>query len=322
MKHITISTLIMMLLSATTCLAQTAIKPTIMVVPDANWCIKNGYTKADGRTVDYERALSNDDLRGSIIEMNNFMAGIEYPMESLSEHLKSIHDNAAIDKIATAADGSKTEEDDLDKILRSANADIMVSLALNNKPYGPRRIIEFQLESVDAASRKSIQGNIGTSSPSNSPAPTLIQEAVASFMDNFLQKINSHFSNMATNGREGIIRFKIAENCPYNLKDKITIPGEGEGELCEYIEYWLGEHTVDGAPRPGNNSRYTAEFSQVRIPLYGVKTSGFGKNKNKPVALTAESFIKDIIPDLEQLGISAYVVPQGVGKATVILGGL
>lgn len=307
-----------MLVGASALYAQ-AIKPTIMVVPDAKWCEKNGYTFSDG-SVDYKKALSNEDLRGSIIAIGDYMAEIGYPMESLEDKLGDLDTEATIDLVGVSRNDADIKEDDLDKLLRNANADIMVKLAIDNVPMGPRRQIQFQLQSVDAATNKLIQGNIGTSTPSNAPAASLIMESVSSFMDNFLHKIDKHFADMATNGREGSIVFKIADDCPINMEDYITIPGVGEGELRDYLEYWLQEHTVDGSPRPNGSSRVRAAFNQVRFPLFGVTTSGFGKS-SKPKALDVQSFIKDIVPDLRSLGISARVIPLGIGKATVILGG-
>ena len=299
--------------------AQQAIKPTIMVVPDKKWCIKNGYVKEDGKTVDYRKALMNSELNGSIIEMNNFMAEIGYPMESLEKRLDNLDEEEAIDLVGTSRGDSDISEDDLDKLLRNANADFMVSLALDYKPYGPRKIVEFQLEAIDAASGKSIGGATGNSTPSNAPANNLVREAVSSFMDNFVHKLDLSFADMSQNGREGSLVFKIADDCPYNMESIIEIPSLGEGELRDYIEYWLTENTVDGAPRADGSSRVRAAFNQVRFPLYGTTKSGFGdKTKVKPI--TAEKFVKDIEPSLRALGISTRVIPMGVGKATIILG--
>lgn len=297
------------------------IKPTMMVVPEDNWCRNNGYVKEDGQTIDYEKALSNDEMRGSIIVMNDIMAGVGYPMESLQHRLGDLHTEAAMDMVAQSKGGGDIIEDDLDKLLRSANADIVIKLGLNYKPAGPRKIVEFQVESVDAASGKTIQGEIGNSTPSNAPANALVNEAVGGFMNNFLARIDQYFSDVERNGREGRLVFKIAEDSPYTMIDEIEIPGVGEGELRDYIEYWLGEHTIDNSPRAGQSSKAMAEYSQVRFPLFGVRTSGFGKDKAKPVAMTAEKFIKDIVPSLQSLGMSAYVIPQGIGKATIIIGG-
>lgn len=308
-----------LLLGISTLFAQNAVKPTIMVVPDASWCKNNGYVREDG-SVDYAKALTNEDLKGTIIVMNDFMAEVGYPMESLEQKLADLDTEAAIDIVGVSRNDADIKEDDLDKLLRNANADIMVKLGITNEPYGPRRILQYHLESVDAASGKTIGGGIGTSSVSNAPASSLVKESVSSFMDNFLHKIDIFFADMSNKGREGSIIFKIAEDCPVNMEDIIYIPGAGEGELRDYLEYWLQEHTVDGAPRANGSSRVRAAYNQVRFPLYGFKTSGFGAGKAKPI--TAESFIKDIIPDLRGVGISARVIPMGVGKATVILGGM
>ena len=47
---------------------QKAQKPVIMVVPEKAWCINHGYS-SDGRDVDYEKALQNNDVLSVITKM-------------------------------------------------------------------------------------------------------------------------------------------------------------------------------------------------------------------------------------------------------------
>ena len=72
-------------------------KPTIMVVPSDNWCIKNGYTQmfdemGTAKTLpDYKMALQNEtDLLMTISKINTMMADRGFPLVNLETALKNM----------------------------------------------------------------------------------------------------------------------------------------------------------------------------------------------------------------------------------------
>ncbi|MDE6144057.1 MAG: hypothetical protein K2F94_08295 [Muribaculaceae bacterium] len=301
--------------------SQTAHKPTIMVVPARDWCQRNGYTDNYGNC-DYRKALSNPDMLSAIATIGDMMAGENYPLLSLEQILDNIDNEEVYDLLLKSKDDGLIVESDIDRLARAGRADMMVEMSLDNKRRGPNSFIEFRVTSVDAASGKIIHGDVGASSASAAPMSILVKESVKGFMPNFYLRIDNHFNTLANEGREGTIVFKIADDCPLNLEETVTINGES-GELAEYLDYWLGENCVNGAHTPSGKSRVRMAFNQVRIPLFGkAKTGGFGSSKGKVKALDAESFIKGISPDLEALGISMSTTPIGLGKVLVTLGGL
>ena len=177
-------------------------------------------------------------------------------------------------------------------------------------------MIEFRVTSVDAATSKQIGGEVGRSSASNAPISVLLEEAVLGYMDNFTKSISRHFNDIANNGREGTIIFKIAEGCPLNMDSEVTYDGDS-GELSELIDYWMNEHCVNGSYSQSSKSSVRLHFEQVRFPLFAK-----GRFGGKPRAINAESFIKPISSFLTQFGISTTTRPIGLGKVYVILGGL
>jgi len=291
-------------------------KPVIMVVPEKAWCINNGFTQdSNPKAVDYEKALLNDDVLNVITKMGGIMEERGYPLKLLRAALDDLQNEAAMDiALVSKADG-EIQEDDLDKLIRVANADILVNIAFTRTTYGPRNMVEFRVTSVDAASAKQIGGETGRSSASGAPISALLEEAVLGFMDNFSGSIQRHFEDVANNGREGSIIFKIASDCPLNFESDVTLNGE-TGELAEAIEYWMNENTVNGQFTQNGKSRVRLAFEQVRFPLFGKSKFG-GKAK----ALNAEGFIKPITSFLSQFDISVATTPVGIGKVYVVLGG-
>lgn len=300
--------------------AQEAQKPKIIIFPSVDWCQRNGYL-LDSNAPDYEKALLNAEMRDAIIVMGDKLAELKYPLFSLEHELQQLHTEDAYGMAVTSKEDGMVQESDRDLITRNVGADYIVELSIESKPFGARKIVEFKAQTIDAASKKQLQGNVGTSSASSAPTSILVDEAVGCFIDNFCHKIDLAFTDIETNGREGSLTFKIADDCPLNFESDVTVDGES-GELAEYINYWIEEHAVNGSCSLTQKSRETLRFDQVRFPLVAKAAAGkFGSSKGKTRSMTMESFISAISNDLAQLGISVTTVPIGQGMAYVVLGG-
>ena len=295
-------------------------KPKIMVFPSDDWCIRKGYL-VDGTVPDYEKALQDPDMDGAVAVMGDVMAEQGYEMFSLKQELKQIHTEDAYGMVVQSKDDGSVQESERDLITRNVGADFIVELSLDNKPFGARRAVEFKAQTIDAASKKILHGDIGTSSASSAPTPILVKEAVGGFIENFCHKIDLAFTNIEENGREGSITFKIADDCPLNFESDVTVDGES-GELADYITYWIEEHAVNGNCSLNQKSRETLRYDQVRFPLFSqVASGGFGSKKGKTKAQTMETFISPIAKDLGRFNVSVTTVPIGQGSAYIVLGG-
>ena len=135
--------------------SQQAKKPTIMVVPDKAWCIRNGYTDNAGNP-NYNRALLDKDMSGLITAMGDIMAGQGYPLKLLSACLNELNNEKGLDMVLSSKKDGEIVETDLDKLTRVAKADILINLSFKVDRYGPRNIIEFNVVGVDAATSKQI----------------------------------------------------------------------------------------------------------------------------------------------------------------------
>lgn len=315
-----ISFIVALFAAVSTLSAATAQKPKIILFPSDDWCKMKGYM-LDEKTPDYEKALQDPDMDGAIAVMGDAMAEMGYPMFSLKQELKQLHTEDAYGMVVTSKGDGMVTESDRDVVTRNVGADYIVELSLNNKPFGVRRAIEFKAQTIDAASRKILHGDIGSSEASSSPTPILVKQAIGGFIDNFCGKIDLAFTDIEAHGREGSIVFKIAEDCPINFESEVSVDGES-GELGEYITYWLEERAVDGACSLTQKSRETLRYDQVRFPLVAtVAAGGFGSKKGRVKSQTMESFVSPISRDLQRFGVSVTTVPVGQGHVYVVLGG-
>ena len=311
----------LLLLCSAAAVAADTITPKIMVFPSDDWCVAKGFVLDDGKTPDYENALRDTDMDGAIGIMGDIMAEMGYEMYSLKQSLKDIHTEDAYSMVVTSKNDGIVRESPRDLITRNVGCDFIVELLITPKPFGARRVIEFKAQTIDAASRKILHGDIGTSSASSAPTPILVKEAVGVFIDNFCHKIDMAFSKMEQNGREGSVVFKIADDCHLTFEDTVSVGGES-GSLAEYIEYWISERTVDSNCNITQKSKETLRCDQIHFPLFAKVAAGsFGSRSGKVKAQTMTSFIGSIEKDLILMNISVTVVPIGQGSAYVVLGG-
>mgnify|MGYP001241994133 FL=1 len=290
-------------------------KPTIMVVPSDNWCIKNGYFMEydnQGTTIkipDYKKALQEDtDVLLVISAINNMMTERGFPLKNLESVLKTLESNAAEDNMMTSKEtGSDVEETPMDKLKKVAKADIIMQLTWTVNTTGPKKSVTFILQGLDAYTDKQIAGAQGTGAPSfTAETPVLLQEAVTAHIDNFNASLQTHFDDMFENGREVIVKIQKWSDSEFDLESEVN----GD-ELSYVIEDWMAANTVKNRFSVLDVTENMMTFEQVRMPLYNAK----GR------ALDTRGFARELSKYLEGLGVPNKVVVKGLGRATIILGG-
>lgn len=247
-------------------------KPTIMVVPSDVWCNKNGFTMTfdNQGTVqvipDYKKAFQNDENLTLVIgKINTLMSDRGFPLKNLETVLKNIEQQAAQDNMRTSKGGSTLAESPLDKLKKSARADIIMQLTYTVNKTGPQKSITFNLQGLDAYTGKQVAGAQGTGEKSfSAELPVLLEEAVLAHLDNFNSQLQSHFDDLLTNGREITVRVQMWDN-----SSGTDLETEYDGkELNEIIDNWMSKNTVQGRYSKSESSENYMFFEQVRIPLY------------------------------------------------------
>lgn len=250
-------------------------KPTIMVVPSDNWCIKNGYTQMYDemgtlKTLpDYKMAIQNEtELLMTISKINTMMADRGFPLVNLESALRNIEQESAEIAMLTSKSGGGIAESPIDVLQRTANADIIIQLTYVINQTGPNRSITFMLQGLDAYTNKQIAGAQGTGEPSlATQTPVLLEEAVLSHIDNFNSRLQEYFNDLFENGREIVFQTRIWDTSIIDFEETFNYKGETL-ELGEIIEDWVYDNTVQGRYSTSNYTENVIRFDQVRIPLY------------------------------------------------------
>lgn len=299
-------------------------KPTIMVVPDDAWFVRNGYTQEfDNMGVktivpDFDRAfLENTDVEVMVSAMADFMAAEGFPIVSLKQELKRLKNESAEMAMMTGKnEGGMIAETPIERLRRSAKADIILNLDFNIKKVGPRKQIEFNLQAIDAYSSKIISGNQGTSSEVSTTASNIavLQESVLSFKDNFIRGLENYFADLFENGREISVTLFRFDTCEIDFQEEFEIDGDYY-ELGDIIDAWFAEETVEGRYSLESSSANRMRFNQVRIPIY------YENNKGKMLAMDANAFGKKLARMLKNdYNLVVGVTPKGLGEVWLTIG--
>lgn len=294
-------------------------KPTLMVVPSDNWCIKNGYTTTFDemgtlKTIpDYKLALQNEtDLLMTIGKINTMMSDRGFPLVNLETAIKNTENESAEVSMMGSKSGSNLVESPIDILQRTANADIIIQLTYVINQEGPRRSITFMLQGLDAYTKKQIAGAQGTGEPSfATQTPVLLEEAVLAHIDDFNSRLQAHFDDLFTNGREVVFQARVFDGSPVDLEEVYMYENENL-ELGEIIENWISANTVQGRFSTSTYTQNVIRFEQVRIPLYD----------DRGRANDTRRWLRDLrnILNKNPFNLVSKIYTRGLGEVWLIIG--
>jgi len=257
---------------------------------------------------DYRKALQeNSDLLLVISKINELMVDRDFPLKNLESALKTLQNESAEDAMLTSKSGSEVAETPIDKLKKTAKADIWMQITWTINNVGPKKSITFNLQGLDAYTDKQIAGASGTGQQSFSvELPVLLEEAVLSHLDNFNSQLQKHFDDLFANGREITFRVKVWDSFDGDLETE-----KDGSELGELIEKWVSDNTVEHRFSTTDATESMMLFEQVRIPLYNASGS----------AMDARSWGQELRKWLKSTcAIESKVMTKGLGGVTIVIG--
>ncbi len=291
-------------------------KPTLMVVPSDAWCKEHKYEQAfDNQGTkemipDYKAAVSTDkQLNAVISKINNLMADRGFPLKDMQQIIKSISNLSAEDRLITSKNsGAAITETPLDRLRRTAKADIILEIDWTVNTVGPKSSITYNLRALDAYSNKQVAGAEGTGKGSfSAEIPVLLEEAVQDHMDAFVERLQAHFDDLLTNGREVVLDMRIFDSSAVDFEKTYD-----DYELNEVIDNWLAENCVNHRFSKSDATETMILYEQVRIPLY----------KPNGMAQDTYGFARDLARFLKAApyNITVKTVNRGLGRCLLIFG--
>lgn len=294
-------------------------KPTIMVIPSDNWCIKNGYVQSQDvmgtiKTFpDYKAAVQNDtELLMVLSKINTLMADRGFPLKNLESVLKTLETQSAEVSMLNSKSGADLAESPIDVLKRTANADIIIQLTYVVNQVGPKKSVTFMLQGLDAYTNKQIAGAQGTGQPSFATELTvLLEEAVISYIDDFNSRLQDHFNDLFANGREVALQVRVFNGAAFDLEQEFDWKGE-KLECGEIIEDWVSDNTVQKRYNLSDYSENRMIFEQVRIPLFDERDR----------AMDTRRWVRDLRTMLTgaPFNTPVKIYTRGLGEVWLILG--
>lgn len=296
------------------CQAQKATKPRIMVRPAEAWCTENGYMeKVDnqGQTElvpNYTEALqTNGDLTLVISKIESLMNDRGYRIANFLQAIRGVNANAArTSAITSKTTGSSVAVSLMDQINNQAKADIYFDVYWKVTKTGPKNTVSFTLSAYDAYTYNSIASTSGTGQPSfSAEVPTLVEEAVLSQMDPFLNQLQGYFDDCIENGRAIALQINTFEGSGIDMESEYN----GK-ELREIIEDWVSDNTVNHAYNLVDDTETSMSFQDVKIPLFD--------ERERPQ--NAGSYARGLRRYLESLNIPVKLGSSTLGRCQLIIG--
>jgi len=295
--------------------------PTIMVVPSAAWCHRNGYAQTfdnQGMTEevpDYSRALLNStDLTVAINTINARMTKRGFPLKDLEAALKTLKSESAEDAMTASKSGDAIAETPIDILRRTAKADIWIEIDwyTTEEKGGSLTRLTYSMRAIDAYTDFVVAGVPPTTGQavytSSFQLPIMMESAIQGQFDPFCNTMQDYFTKLSEEGRPIKMRVLTWES----FEDGLMTELDGD-ELHEIISDWVSANTVNGKfgtvdISPSGN-RMTIE--QVHIPLTNEK----GRD------LDARAWARPLQKLLRnQYNIESNLSAKGLGQIQLIIG--
>ena len=305
--------IILLLITTLSSFAQTAKKPTLMILPSDNWCTMRFFTTtynnqgSKQKVPNYTQAFKEDSELGAVIsKIGGLLTDYGYSLIDAEQKLNAIANRTAEDNVTTAKNsGAFLTESPLDQLKKQAKADILLQIWWKVNKIGSQKSVSFTLEAFDSYTSKRIATTSGNGEPSDDIIPIQLESIIKSSIPDFDKQMTSFYNDISTNGREIIINIKKWDNWEYDLESEF----DGE-DLISIIENWLHQNTVNGVFNLSDATENFMLLEQIRIPLF---------NENGK-AIDARNFVQGLRNHLKSKGIPSKLMIRGLGEANLILG--
>ena len=305
--------LTMLLLCSMITFAQTAKKPTIMVIPSDHWCSTRYFTTVienQGKKVtvnDYEAAFREDaELFLVASKIGEIMSNRDYPVKDFMQEYKSLMDEAVEEEVTQSSMGAMLTETPLDMLRRRVKYDIELRVDWTTAKSNGSTSLSLSIAAIDTYSNKQVAAANAVEIMDSLPIALQIDKMLTKQMDQFSRQLTSHFSDAQAYGREITLQLRIWDNSDITLEDEYD-----DEELIDVISDWMVRNTVDGSFNLSSNTEMRAKYEQVRIPMFNDKGRAMDA---RMFATNLRKFLK------QQYLIESKVMNKGLGEAVVVIG--
>jgi len=294
-------------------------KPTIMCVPDRNWCFERGYKisfkdETRGTTKenpDYRKALDYDtELKEVLAQISQMFNEKGFTLQNLEAELNIVEQKLARTSTAGAYRGKEVASNPYNDLMQQAKADILINVRWKVNTFGPSRSITITLTAIDAYTGDEIAPITGTGQQVTTPELSiLLQSAVLSVIEPLQNQMQMYFDDLFVNGRK--INLNIVAWDEINLEEE-----ECNGKsLYNLITEWMEDNTKNGVHKEDLANETEINYVQTRIDF-------FIEQRDKLIASDAKKFGSVFEKYLETTcsNFSISTKQSGLGEVTLYIG--
>jgi len=294
-----------------------AAPPSVIVLPDDQWCIENGYFTVvnkrgkERKVPDLTKAFQeNRELVNVVPAINDLLAQSGLKAINFAAQNESDDEEDAIEEFYEGAEsGAGLETNSLDYILNKFKPDITLRLGWNVNQYGFDYNCSYRLSATDAYSNKEIATVTSETATTKRSVPlaATLKNAAQEQMSDFVGKMTEHKEDLETNGREIRLRIGIIGNgAGTNMNSEFS------GKTLRSIIYdWVMDNTVNHQATEASASRNRVRYTGVRIPLRD--------SNQRPMQAT--QFVEQLQKYLQATyGIRSENVSSGLGSGRLMIG--
>lgn len=250
------------------------VQPKIMVIP----YVKQG---EDLRTI-----LENDvNKRIAITKIKEAFDSRGFTTVDFVAKLKAANSNA------TFANDTKTDLKTM--IVQSSGADIYVEAEVDVLLSSNGNSVKMITTAYECSTGNSLANKVGESGKFyTDDIGKLASKAIEGIAEDFLNVMQTKFTDMVENGKSVIINFAFDENSDYQMSTEVGNQGL---LLSDEIELWMESHAYKNNYHIQGTTDNQMIFDDVRIPL---KDPANGNNYN------ANKFALEIFKFMKSLGLT------------------
>jgi hypothetical protein len=251
--------------------AQTAIKPTVMVMPSRMFMKEKGVctpVTIDGQprdNCDYQKLLTEDnDFAMIVASVASAFQERGYPIRSLEAALATMS-REATQRLAN----QKVEQTNTDLLLRAAQPDLAIEVKSEMSSVMGQKKITLILDGIDVYVDEQVATKSMTSNPSASLTTSELSKAVVvAMMPDIESKLMSHFQRMATEGRRVKLRVEIAAAAGLadGMESEVKVDGQ-DIPLGIYTTMLAEKMAVNKQFQPGPSGDTFVAFNSFNIPF-------------------------------------------------------
>lgn len=196
---------------------------------------------------------------------------------------------------------SEAQTDEKDVIIKNSGADIFVIVDIDVQKGTSGTDVRIILQAFETATARSLTNKDASSGKFyTDDISKLAGKAIDVMKEDFLNVLQSKFTDIVNNGRSLYIEFVLDQDATLNFQSEIGTDGD---LLSEAIVDWMGKNSYKNYAKKGGSSALKIVYDDVRIPL---------KDQVTGINYEVESFGRLIRKYLKSINANASIeYPRG-----------